>query len=231
MTKDDLTPSDRRILETLKTGRATPRYLADELELERPYVSNRLAELEVRDRVRIVDRGLYELASGEMVHLSEDFAEEIYRRKGRGTSYAEYLEQQVRDGEESPAVAQPDEPVPTETADTTESPVAEESPSTETADTTIGQDDITQLYDELSGEGDILASRADAVVDMWELLKREGSAEKDDFLEVVDPDDVDYKHGDSVWSNMVKGMDTLRALPGVETPPTGRTTWRFRHDE
>jgi hypothetical protein len=45
---------------------------------------------------------------------------------------------------------------------------------------------------------------------------------------------IDFSHGravgyaspDSVWANIVKGKDTLRALPGVETPSTRRTEWR-----
>jgi len=30
---------------------------------------------------------------------------------------------------------------------------------------------------------------------------------------------------------MVKGKETLRALDGVETPPEGRTKWRYSRDE
>ncbi|ERH03626.1 MAG: hypothetical protein J07HR59_00747, partial [Halorubrum sp. J07HR59] len=56
------------------------------------------------------------------------------------------------------------------------------------------------------------------------------SAEKSDFLEVVDAEDVGHETVDSVWSNMIKRRDTLRALPGVETPPKGRTTWEYRKD-
>jgi hypothetical protein len=30
---------------------------------------------------------------------------------------------------------------------------------------------------------------------------------------------------------MVKGRETLRALPGVETPPEGKTTWKYTENE
>jgi hypothetical protein len=29
---------------------------------------------------------------------------------------------------------------------------------------------------------------------------------------------------------MVKGKDTLRALPGVRTPSAGKTTWRYEDE-
>jgi hypothetical protein len=62
---------------------------------------------------------------------------------------------------------------------------------------------------------------------MYDRLRREGEATKGELLDVVDADTVNYAGPDSVWSNMVKGSETLRALPGVEPPPTGRSTWRY----
>lgn len=79
----------------------------------------------------------------------------------------------------------------------------------------------------LSGSGELLERRVDGVLAMYEHLKEVGEAEKDDLLATVDPDDVRFEHADSVWSNMVKGKDTLGALPGVEKPPKGRGEWRY----
>jgi len=62
---------------------------------------------------------------------------------------------------------------------------------------------------------------------MYDHLREHGEAERDDLLDVVDIDATDYASPDSVWSNMVKGKDTLRALPGVEKPSTGRSKWRY----
>lgn len=88
--------------------------------------------------------------------------------------------------------------------------------------------DRDQLRDELPGSGDLLEARVDAIVAMYRYLREHGTAEKDDFTDLVDVDAVGYASPDSVWANMVKGRDTLRALPGVETPPPGRTEWAYR---
>lgn len=84
-----------------------------------------------------------------------------------------------------------------------------------------------QLRDELAGSGDLLDRRVDAILSMYDVLREQGSAEKDELLDAVDVDATGYASRESVWSNMVKGKDTLSALPGVETPPSGRTTWKY----
>jgi hypothetical protein len=84
------------------------------------------------------------------------------------------------------------------------------------------------LREELSGSGNVLERRVDQIVAMYERLQELGTAEKDDLLEAVDVDATEYASKDSVWSNMVKGRDTLKALPGVEPPPTGRTEWKYK---
>jgi len=84
-----------------------------------------------------------------------------------------------------------------------------------------------QLRDALAGSGDLVERRADAVLAMYEVLREQGSAEKDELLDAVDVGATEYASRDSVWSNMIKGKATLSALPGVETPPTGRTKWRY----
>ena len=85
-----------------------------------------------------------------------------------------------------------------------------------------------RLAEEVAGSGDLADRRADAILIMYDHLREQGTAEKDELLAVVDPEVVEYADPSSVWSNMVKGRDTLRALPGVEKPASGRNKpWRF----
>lgn len=84
-----------------------------------------------------------------------------------------------------------------------------------------------QLRGELAGEGELLEQRVDGVLEMYAYLCEHGEAEKGDLLDVVDVGAVDYADAGSVWSNMVKGKDTLRGLPGVEKPSPGRSTWTY----
>ena len=95
---------------------------------------------------------------------------------------------------------------------------------------TVDRSHRDNLRDELAGSGDLLESRVSAILSMYEVLRERGKAEKDDLLDAVDIDATGYKSRESVWSNMVKGKDTLRALPGVQTPPTGKTEWRYSED-
>ena len=83
------------------------------------------------------------------------------------------------------------------------------------------------LREELAGSGDLLERRVDAIERMYHVLRERGEAEKDELLDAVDVDATGYAGRDSVWANMVKGKDTLSALPGVEPPPTGRSEWRY----
>jgi hypothetical protein len=88
-----------------------------------------------------------------------------------------------------------------------------------------------QLRDELAeavpSSGDLAKRRADEILKMYDVLRERGEAEKSDLLGVVDVEATEYASAASVWSNMVKGRETLRALPGVKTPPEGKTTWRY----
>ena len=88
-----------------------------------------------------------------------------------------------------------------------------------------------RLSDEVAGRGDKAARRADAILGMYDHLREHGEAETDTLRELPDPETVDYEDADSVWSNMVKGKDTLRALPGVEPPAPGTNDpWRYTGD-
>jgi len=79
----------------------------------------------------------------------------------------------------------------------------------------------------LMGSGELLEQRVDAIETMYDYLRRNGKATKKSMVPLVDPEEVRYKDGDSVWSNMVKGKSTLSVLAGVESPPDGRSTWRY----
>lgn len=58
----DLREIDQQILAILEyDGRATPRYLSNELENQTSYLNQRLAFLVDEDLVERIDRGLYEI--------------------------------------------------------------------------------------------------------------------------------------------------------------------------
>jgi predicted transcriptional regulator len=58
---DDLNDTDEGIIQMLTEGRCTPRYIAGELDLQQPYVNQRLKRLVEHGHVKRIDRGLYEL--------------------------------------------------------------------------------------------------------------------------------------------------------------------------
>jgi len=97
------------------------------------------------------------------------------------------------------------------------------------ADTTelVNEETRSQLREELAGSGDLLDARVEEILKMYDHLRKHGSAEKEDLLDVVDVDAAEYASRDSVWANMVKGKDTLRSLPGVEKPASGRSEWNY----
>ncbi|QCC47211.1 hypothetical protein [Halobellus limi] len=77
------------------------------------------------------------------------------------------------------------------------------------------------------GSGETYERRRRAIAWLYAYLQCEGSATRADFLELVDPDDIDYATGASFWSNCVKGRDSLSALEGVQPPGEGEHTWRY----
>lgn len=87
-----------------------------------------------------------------------------------------------------------------------------------------------QLRKNLAGSGVLLKKCVDTVLSMYSILRECGKVEKDELLDAVDIDATEYASCDSVWSNMVKGKDTLSALSGVKTSPTGRhNVWRYNN--
>ncbi|MDJ1433562.1 winged helix-turn-helix domain-containing protein [Halostagnicola sp. A-GB9-2] len=59
---DDLNGTDRAIVEELERGRVTPQFLAGELDISRPYASERLKRLLEHEHVERLAPGLYELS-------------------------------------------------------------------------------------------------------------------------------------------------------------------------
>jgi len=80
---------------------------------------------------------------------------------------------------------------------------------------------------DLPGSGDTYERRREAIARLYAYLREEGTATRADFLELIDPSDVDYASGASFWSNCVKGRDSLSVLEGVEPPGEGEHTWRY----
>lgn len=91
------------------------------------------------------------------------------------------------------------------------------------------EETVEALPDELDlpGSGDTLDRRRITIARLYDYLRQNGTATKDEFLELVDADDLGYASRESFWSNAIKGQDTLRALPGVEPPGHGERTWRY----
>lgn len=63
--REDLTDTEVNILKKLEEGRATPAYLASELDRSQEYIRERLRELKRLELVEQVHRGLYEIGDSE----------------------------------------------------------------------------------------------------------------------------------------------------------------------
>ncbi len=61
LSPEDLSDTDNRILEQLQEGRVTPQYLADQLDISRPYASDKLRRFVEHGHVERLASGLYEL--------------------------------------------------------------------------------------------------------------------------------------------------------------------------
>ena len=148
------------------------------------------------------------------IRVSEELADELYDRKGRSTSYEEFIWELIERADAHEATADAGR-------------TARDSSPAQDAHADAAERRREALRKELAGSGDLLESRVDAIIAMYDLLRERGEAKKDNLLDAVDVDATGYASRASVWSNMVKGKDTLSALPGVEAPPTGRSEWRY----
>ena len=146
------------------------------------------------------------------IQVSDELADELHGRKNRGDSYEDVI-WRVIDAAERQTPAHPGGP-------------DDLAPGEDPPEVRLSDDQREMLRDRLAGSGSALMARVYAVEAMYRELRRLGEAEKSDLLEVVDVDATAYQSERSVWSNVVKGQDTLSALPGVEAPATGMSTWR-----
>lgn len=104
-------------------------------------------------------------------------------------------------------------------------------PGEDPPETLLSDDQEAMLRERLAGSGAELDGRVDAVGAMYARLRALGEADKDELLGPVNVEATGYAHAESVWSNVVKGKDTLAALPGVEKPGPGMATWRYSGEE
>jgi len=150
------------------------------------------------------------------IRASEDLLDELHELKQRGDTYEDVIWRLIEESRNHNQ-SQPAEPyeAPREPAPGPTEPEPRQELDLE--DTTI----------DVPGSGDLEERRKDTIIEMAQLLRDRGTAEKDDFLEVVPDDALGYDSKDSFWSNCVKGQDSLKAIPGVQKPPRGRTEWKW----
>lgn len=89
-----------------------------------------------------------------------------------------------------------------------------------------GADPVADLED-IPGSGALLERRRDALRDLYAHLKMNETSRKSEFIGVLEHADHGYQDGESAWSNLVKGRETLATLPGVESPAEGEHRWRY----
>lgn len=82
---------------------------------------------------------------------------------------------------------------------------------------------------EIPGEEKLRAQRRETVAELYAYLRKQGDATRKEFLELVDPETVGYASAEGFWEAV--GRDSLRELPGVESPDPGHHQWRFDANE
>ena len=146
--------------------------------------------------------------SDTSIRVSEDLADELYRRKGRSTSYEEYLWQLIAeaDGTEHQPSDEPAEAVES---------VAE-----------TDAESLLRSFD-LPGTGSKFEARVETTIAFYDYLRAcEGEpVSKAELQSVVEDHDLDVGYGSfrSFWTNWIKKNvsqgreeNTLARLPGVE---------------
>lgn len=187
-----------------------------------------------RELLRDDDAGdqRYVAVSRVRTKIQEELVEDISILQESHPALYEELRDVVCDGTQEAAVT-PEEsmertdptPPPEPQSDATGGDVDDE--GGRVPDPSVGEGVREELREELAGSGDLLEARVDELLKMYDVLRERGEAEREELLDAVDVEATKYQDRESVWSNMVKGKDTLRALPGVEKPPTGRTVWTY----
>jgi hypothetical protein len=160
------------------------------------------------------------------IQVSDELADELHERKGRGDSYEDVVWRLIRGSEDPSSERDPQ-------GETVQDGVVE--PSARPDETHAVRDDAEHVLRELGlpGRGDDLEARIEALLAIHDLLReREGErVTADQLKDVAD----DYSHGyadaDSFWSNCVKKNsaqdrpNALKALPGVREAGSGEYTY------
>ena len=86
---------------------------------------------------------------------------------------------------------------------------------------------VEELIAELTipGTGDELAHRREAIKTIYHRLKEREHATRADLVADIELETLGYASVDSFWSNTARPV--LKALPDIEAPPPGESTWRF----
>lgn len=163
------------------------------------------------------------------ISISDELADELYSRKGRGESYEDVLWRLLDGSSTAGSDTQQDEPAPAE-------------PATDHATHTENHSTLDELIDSvatevLPGSGSKLDERRDALRAVVEYLREAGTASPADFQEDVYPDHrAHYTNGEnperSWWKNCIyKGLSELaeRTDEIVKSDTTGE--WEWRDDE
>lgn len=82
----------------------------------------------------------------------------------------------------------------------------------------------------LPGSSENLEQRKSTLLELHDHLRTNRSATTDDLKAMIDPERVGYQSVKGFWRNIV-GDGHLSALPGVESPGGGGTTWRYVESE
>jgi|GEM_PF-2082017 len=152
--QEDLNETDEGVLRLLADGRCSPRYLAEELDRQQPYISQRLKRLVEHGHVRRVDRGLYELTdsptgteSPTTLQISDELADELHRRKKRSDAVEDVIWRLIETEDDVEPVTA-DGTTDTERKAEVYDDLAEESAAEDAGDV---QDDVEAFVERVSG--------------------------------------------------------------------------------
>lgn len=160
------------------------------------------------------------------ISVSDELADELYERKGRGETYEDVIWRLIEEAEGRSSGHEPRGKAPED---------APPEPSTTTAEGHAVREEAEHVLRGLGlpGRGDDLDARVEALLAMHDLLRERGG----ERVETAELKDVaeQYAHGyadaDSFWTNCVKKNsaqgrpNALKALPGVREAGSGEYTY------
>lgn len=176
-----------------------------------------------------------DMADDTTIRVSEELADELYRRKGRGTSYEEFLWILLEQIDELDQQTEPE--VELEQRDRVDRNESDDVDSSRSLEERV--DDRLEEID-ITGRGhETQEVRREAVKHAWSLLRKRGDATTQElanasFDEYKDQPKFGYSasgtryRGYQWWDGCAR--DVLKQLPGVEPPPQRGNTWSFSGD-